>query len=120
MTASKTWFVPNEISCGADVRYLQCNTYFNCCMHSYVHCTHTHAVHTALVCSILTDARCLGVSRQKQLAECTPLTRIEKQRAPNGDKEPDTEQWKFAQRHPLLLSDCLWRGQHFVLIPQLG
>jgi len=52
-----------------------------------------------------TDARCLGVSRQKQLAECTPLTRIEKQRALNGDKTPDTEQWKFAQRHPLLLSD---------------
>jgi len=27
-----------------------------------------------------------------------------KQRAPNGDKNPGTEQWKFAQRHPVLLS----------------
>jgi len=49
------------------------------------------------------------------------LTRIEKkQLAPNGDKTPGTEQWKFAQRHPLLLSGRFWRGQLFVLIPQLG
>jgi len=33
-----------------------------------------------------------------------------KQRAPNGDKTPGTEQWKFAQRHPLLLSGLFWRG----------
>jgi len=42
------------------------------------------------------------------------MTRIEKQRAPDGGKTPGTEQWKFAQRHPLLLSGRFWRGQPFV------
>jgi len=79
-----------------------------------------HTQCTQLWFVVYTDARCLGVSRQKQLAKCTPLTRIEKQRAPNGDKTPGTEQLKFAQRHPLLLSDRFWQGQPFVLIPQLG
>ena len=56
----------------------------------------------------------------KAVGKMHPLARLEKLRALNGDKTPGTEQWKFAQRHPLLLSGHFWRGQFFCLNPSAG
>jgi len=63
--SSATYELPQNIYSAIQILIVVCTVVF--------FCTHTHAVHTALVCSTQMQ-KCLGVSRQKQLAKCTPLT----------------------------------------------